>query len=440
MRGFEKKEMLEMIDFLDNANSMIVKNQGMLLSSELTGLLTDCQQKAIEVGERIEASEGTGTRAVSLLEEYCEQLYQISISLEDRLQVMSLLNNIHQLIEKVSLSIRRDIPDSKLEVVFLPYMASMWDSLESIWLAARDDPDCETYVIPIPYYDKQPDGALGQLHYEGTQFPDYVPVTSWTAYSVADRHPDVIYIHNPYDGHNNVTNIHPDYYARELRKYTDMLVYVPYFVTMETVPEHLCILPGTMYANKVIVQSEPIQQDYIEAFHRFEEEGNCKGFFGRLEDKFLPLGSPKFDKVISAMKEDYEIPDDWDKKLRTPDNKEKKVILYNTSIEAFLSNKGKYLEKIAAVLEAFKGSKEFVLLWRPHPLIGATIASRSSELYEGYLSIVQKFKDEGWGIYDDSPELNRAIAVSDAYYGDGSSVAALYQKTGKPILIQELSE
>ncbi|WMJ90207.1 hypothetical protein [Anaerocolumna sp. MB42-C2] len=39
-------------------------------------------------------------------------------------------------------------------------------------------------------------------------------------------------------------------------------------------------------------------------------------------------------------------------------------------------------------------------------------------------------------IYDDSPDLHRVIAMSDAYYGDASSVMTLYQKTGKPIIYQ----
>ena len=33
------------------------------------------------------------------------------------------------------------------EVVFLPYKASMWDSLESVWKAAEEDPDCVAYVF-----------------------------------------------------------------------------------------------------------------------------------------------------------------------------------------------------------------------------------------------------------------------------------------------------
>lgn len=29
----------------------------------------------------------------------------------------------------------------------------MWDALESVWLAAKDDDRCECDVIPIPYFE-----------------------------------------------------------------------------------------------------------------------------------------------------------------------------------------------------------------------------------------------------------------------------------------------
>ena len=36
----------------------------------------------------------------------------------------------------------------KKEIVFLPYKAAMWDSLESIWMAAADDKEhCNAYVV-----------------------------------------------------------------------------------------------------------------------------------------------------------------------------------------------------------------------------------------------------------------------------------------------------
>ena len=56
---------------------------------------------------------------------------------------------------------------TKKEIVFFPYKASMWDSLESIWMAAKADPDCITKVIPIPYYTTDTEGNLTVYNYEG---------------------------------------------------------------------------------------------------------------------------------------------------------------------------------------------------------------------------------------------------------------------------------
>ena len=91
------------------------------------------------------------------------------------------------------------------------------------------------------------------------------------------------------------------------------------------------------------------------------------------------------------------------------------------------------------VFQTFKGKRaQIALLWRPHPLIKDTIESMHPELWEEYCKIVQKYKNEDWGIYDDTPDLDRAIAISDAYYGDGSSVVQLCQKAGLPVMIQNV--
>ena len=78
------------------------------------------------------------------------------------------------------------------------------------------------------------------------------------------------------------------------------------------------------------------------------------------------------------------------------------------------------------------------LLWRPHPLIPSTIKTMKPQLWESYEKVVNKYQEEGWGIYDDSADLDRAVAISDAYYGDMSSVVQVYQETGKPVMIQNV--
>ena len=89
------------------------------------------------------------------------------------------------------------------------------------------------------------------------------------------------------------------------------------------------------------------------------------------------------------------------------------------------------------VFQIFKDRQEdTALLWRPHPLIKATISSMRPQLWQEYEKLVDQYKMEGWGIYDDSADLDRAITLCDAYYGDGSSLVQLCQKAGKPVMIQ----
>ncbi len=55
-------------------------------------------------------------------------------------------------------------------------------------------------------------------------------LTDWQSYNFEDRMPDVIYIHNAYDNCNRVTSVHSKFYSGNLKKYTEKLVYIPYFV------------------------------------------------------------------------------------------------------------------------------------------------------------------------------------------------------------------
>lgn len=71
------------------------------------------------------------------------------------------------------------------------------------------------------------------------------------------------------------------------------------------------------------------------------------------------------------------------------------------------------------------------MLWRPHPLVPATIKSMRLQLRKEYQRLVEGYREAGWGIYDDSAELNRAIALSDGYYGNSSSEHKADMRTGK---------
>lgn len=409
-------------------------------------LLEHSQEAAIEIGTLIENEEGEGTAAVRMLEEYCEQLYLMheAVLWEELANPGPVCKSLKKTLIRIENSIRNDIP-TRTEAVFLPYKASMWDSLESVWRAAEKDGNCDAYVVPIPYYDKNPDGSCGEMHYEGNLYPPDVPVTDYREYDFAGRHPDIIFIHNPYDSCNRVTSVHPFFYSLNLKKYTDKLVYIPYFVLGEIDPEdqravagmaHFCTCPGVINADRVIVQSENMRRAYIKVLTEAAGANTRKIW----EQKILGLGSPKFDKILNTRKKDVDIPEEWLRIIQKPNGEYKKVVLYNTSVSALLQYDIKMLEKIEEVLGIFKEEKEEIaLLWRPHPLIEATISSMRPELWRAYQGIVGQYRQEMWGIYDDTPDLDRALILSDAYYGDGSSVVQLCRRIDMPVMIQNVN-
>lgn len=414
-------------------------------------MLGQCQECAISIGTAIEKLEGEGFVTISYVEVYCDIVFSVYEELNGtEVNANKVYKNLKKQLLRIENSVKNDVPVRK-EIAFFPYKASMWDSLESVYLKAKEDPNCDVYCVPIPYYDRNPDRSLGQMHYEGREYPKNIEVIDWQTYNFEERKPDVIYIHNPYDDWNLVTCVHPRYFTTNLKKYTEELVYIPYFVLDEIEPydqaridamKHFIWTPGVVNADKVIVQSEKMKQIYVNEYLKAAQANGLQGQHvdrKKLEEKILGLGSPKFDKVKNTKKEDLDIPEEWLKIIKKPDGSWKKIIFYNTSVGTLLERNEKMLEKMEWVFKVFKENKEEVaLLWRPHPLIQTTIESMRPQLWAGYAKLVQQYKSEGWGIYDDTPDVNRAIALSDAYYGDGSSVVQLCKEAGMLVMLQNV--
>ena len=445
MRKFVKNQIIELLATIKDGISYVSsarKNN----KKQAVNLLNDC----FGAFEHVKATITTNLKKDRVLG-YEKVIDDILNGIKLLIGNVSNTKKYDEYLDKLNLSIlsfEKMLTDEPIrtEVVFLPYKASMWDSLESVWKAADEDENCDAYVIPIPYYDRNPDGSLREEHYEGKEFPKYVPITRYDGYDFEKRKPDMIFIHNPYDGGNFVTTVHPYFYSDKLKKFTEKLVYIPYFVLEEPDPEdekavekisHFCTASGVINADQVIVQSENMRQVYIKVLYELGKEHGIKKEYW--ENKIVGSGSPKFDKVLGTKREDIEIPEEWMKIIKKPDGSWKKLIFYNTGLTALLEHKEKMIEKIKSVLKSFEENKdEIALLWRPHPLIPATINSMRPQLKDEYEKIVNDYKDAAWGIFDDTADNDRPIIISDAYYGDWSSMVTLYKKTGKPIMIQNV--
>ena len=134
MKRYKKKEMLQITATLLKANRTIIK----ALEQRAEGLqdvYAQCQESAIMLGTAVEEQYAEGCpetvrSLVELLERYCEIVYQMSIQGTDTGMCRKLSKSIQKLLTRAEHEIRYELPGDRIEAVFLPYKASMWDSLE----------------------------------------------------------------------------------------------------------------------------------------------------------------------------------------------------------------------------------------------------------------------------------------------------------------------
>ncbi|MDE7205916.1 MAG: hypothetical protein K2N90_01920, partial [Lachnospiraceae bacterium] len=120
MRKAQKQQAIELVKQIEEAHNQIKQyiEQGNIQPA--MELLEDCQNGGITIGTLIEETEGEGHPTISLLEDYCELLYQIHKDLADNKQINA--NKVYKLLRqklvKAENSLKNDIIVKK-EVVFL---------------------------------------------------------------------------------------------------------------------------------------------------------------------------------------------------------------------------------------------------------------------------------------------------------------------------------
>ena len=425
MRLKKKEELINILKLVKKLHAKIdclISRKDYVVAQQL---LVDCQQTAIDIGcflEKVEKEE-TIRGIIEKLEIYCEKIFEIS---EGKIFTKQCRKEVDSLIDETIFKIS-EIPSGKKIFVFMPYKASMWTSLESIWKAASEDENCEAVVMPIPYFEIGKHVKELHMEYEGDKFPKYVPITDWTTFSLEDVMPDVIFIHNPYDDGNTLTTIHPNYYSDVLKQYTDCLVYVPYFTMGSYIKgrsDFQYVNKGTENADKVIVQSDFVKKIYQS--------------YGHSSDKLVVTGSPKTDAIVNRLKDKFEYPEEWISKLEG-----KKVFLLNTHLSYFPTaylNRDKYGYDYAQryheqILKAVLNNTEWGLIWRPHPLLFSMANNNFPECVEYAEKFAERIEKAPNCVLDCSADYMMAFSRSDALITTYSSLVNEYLITEKPVMI-----
>jgi phosphorylcholine metabolism protein LicD len=452
-----RSQAVKFLGIMDQAHQAIVVMLAKKQYDTVLSLLESCQNGAINIGNLLEKRYGEGYETVKLLEEYCEIIYQVGelISQVDDtgalpLSVDDIAAYLTEIYVAVSESINR-IPDRK-EILFMPVRAEDWPALDSVWRTAKAEENTDVYVMPVPYYERTALGGFSTMHYEGELFPEYLDIVNYEDYDIGFRHPDEIIIQNAYDQCNYTTCIDPKYFSKNIKAYTDKLVYIPWFKLDELdgdgekakkVMQYYCTIPGLSHADVVVVQSEQTRQAYIDRLTEFAGEDTRSVW----EEKIVAGGSPldEWERNKKALIDRKKIISELDmpgkELLFDADGNIKKILLYNTTVASYMQNGEKLLSKIERNLEVFKeNSDKLAVIWKPHPQLRTMISSTSPKLVHRYDRLVREFGELKLGVFDQNADIGTLVKICDAYYGDADGIAHRCQVEGLPVMVQSVEQ
>ena len=377
-------------------------------------LLQNSQQLAVDLGTLMEQMLGEGLAIVCMLEQYCEvlyQLYEVFVKVGEAASVINqwdgrnnspveLMERLEVLQEKISSEL--EVLVARKTVFFLPVLAKDWECLRSLWQAAAKDSFCDVYVVPLPYYYKDYDASPKEILCDWTEFPEEVSVQDYrflTAEYLEMLHPEVIIIQNPYDRWNPAFSVPEMFFAENIRKYTDSLIYVPPFTGQNMRKEvrrenaracsnmkYYVTMPGVVYADKILVQSENVKRLYVEKLTEFAGEETRTAWEQRIEELKLPVQDKR-----KAYCDAEQV-------------KRKKKILYGIS-------RGTYLEDPQAAEQKMR---------------------RNLEIFEHYREQIEVT------ILHFPEDKMCTVEGYDAYYGDPMPIVVEFTQAGKPVMIQNI--
>lgn len=332
---------------------------------------------------------------------------------------------------------KKDYKDKKM-VVFMPFKAKYWNMMAGLWKEYERSGEYTLIAIPAPYYYKNIDGTVEKFN-DDKQYPEYVKIVSPENFDFDNEYVEKIIIQNPYDSYNATTTVHPQFYAKKLAMCTKELIYIPYFETEEINPSDMrayvsmdsyVTMPGVVYSDKVIVQSEGIKALYVKKLSEYFGEETRDIW----NTKIIGNGKHYIEMENSDSKYD-DIPEKWKGYIKKSDGSYKKVILYFICTNDVLENGHRVFDKIKRSMDTFLEYEDSVVpLMMFESNIDEILQMDNPELLEDYNEIKMNFTQY---IVNEN-ELDKAINLCDAFYGDAGSEAQLCRNSGKPVMIQNV--
>ena len=428
----EMKEYLA--DSVEIIHEILLNKDSGLSYEDIITYLSELQNNIVSFGTLTESIKGEDCNTVKLLEQYLEVIYKVAKYVQkfDENKYAECDEEVKDTFASISEAIDSEIVNRR-SVLFLPVKAKHFSSMRMAYEMETATPDTDVYVMPLPYYYKEYDGSFkDEMHIDTEEFiKANIPVTDYSRFDLSLLCPEKIYINSAYDEYNMAVSVDTRFYARIVKKYTEKLIYIPYFKLMEfdraNYPcwynmQYYCTVPGVVMADKVYVQSENTRKVYIDKLNEWVGD-----------EKYTEIWEQKIDVYDDGFEEHSE------DELR--DAGSKKTIVWFVSAGSLAEFGDRYIEKAYRNLDVFALSKDKLkVLLISEPFLDEMIKTYSDELYKKWTGFIDEFNRSGIGevvsqVEDQSVE---ALLKANAYYGDPSYICKDFILMKKPVMLQNV--
>ena len=437
----EMKEYL--VDSVEIIHEILLNKDSGLSYEDIITYLSELQNNIVSFGTLTESIKGEDCNTVKLLEQYLEVIYKVAkyvqkfdegISYEASAEnkYAECDEEVKDTFASISEAIDSEIVNRR-SVLFLPVKAKHFSSMRMAYEMEAATPDTDVYVMPLPYYYKEYDGSFkDEMHIDTEEFiKANIPVTDYSRFDLSLLCPEKIYINSAYDEYNMAVSVDTRFYARNVKKYTEKLIYIPYFKLMEfdraNYPcwynmQYYCTVPGVVMADKVYVQSENTRKVYIDKLNEWVGD-----------EKYTDIWEQKIDVYNESCEEHSE------DELR--DAGSKKTIVWFVSAGSLAEFGDRYIEKAYRNLDVFALSKDKLkVLLISEPFLDEMIKTYSDELYKKWTGFIDEFNRSGIGEVVSQVEEKsvEALLKANAYYGDPSYICKDFIVMKKPVMLQNV--
>lgn len=428
----EMKEYLA--DSVEIIHEILLNKDSGLSYEDIITYLSELQNNIVSFGTLTESIKGEDCNTVKLLEQYLEVIYKVAKYVQkfDENKYAECDEEVKDTFASISEAIDSEIVNRR-SVLFLPVKAKHFSSMRMAYEMETATPDTDVYVMPLPYYYKEYDGSFkDEMNIDTEEFiKANIPVTDYSRFDLSLLCPEKIYINSAYDEYNMAVSVDTRFYARNVKKYTEKLIYIPYFKLMEfdraNYPcwynmQYYCTVPGVVMADKVYVQSENTRKVYIDKLNEWVGD-----------EKYTEIWEQKIDVYDDGFEEHSE-----DELM---DAGSKKTIVWFVSAGSLAEFGDRYIEKAYRNLDVFALSKDKLkVLLISEPFLDEMIKTYSDELYKKWTGFIDEFNRSGIGevvsqVEDQSVE---ALLKANAYYGDPSYICKDFILMKKPVMLQNV--